>query len=124
MPSSVISVMIYDPVSKILQVVFRSTGETYQYFDVPVEEWLLFRSAPSKGTYLNRDFKEKNFRYERFPKGKALRMPKGSLRWPAPSARFHCSFVRKRWKVDSEAQLAADVGTGLVLAAESRKGDA
>jgi len=86
MPSSVISVMIYDHVSKILQVVFRSTGETYQYFDVPLEEWLLFRSAPSKGTYLNRDFKEKNFRYEHFLKGKASRMPKGSPRWPETSS--------------------------------------
>lgn len=78
--------MIYHPASQILQVVFRSTGETYQYSEVPFEEWARFTSAPSKGTYLNQVFKEKNFPFEHFAHGKAPRMPHGSVRWPASEA--------------------------------------
>ena len=86
MPSSVISVMIYDPAAQVLQVVFRASGETYEYRNVPMDEWLRFRSAPSKGTYLNQEFKEKDFAHEHFARGKAPRMPHGSLRWPEPQS--------------------------------------
>ena len=76
--------MIYDPAAQVLQVVFRATGETYQYRKVPMDEWLRFRHAPSKGTYLNQEFKDKNFPYDHFARGKAPRMPRGCLRWPEP----------------------------------------
>ena len=87
MPSSVISVMIYDPGAQVLQVLFRATGETYQYHKVPMKEWVHFCNASSKGTYLNQEFKEKNFPYDHFARGKAPRMPHGCLRWPEPAER-------------------------------------
>lgn len=86
MPSSVISVMIYHPASQVLQIVFRATGETYAYHEVPFEEWQRFLAAPSKGTYLNQTFKDKGFRFHHFSRGKAPRMPHGSLRWPPPES--------------------------------------
>ena len=86
MPSSVIFVMIYDPASRVLQIVFRATGVTYQYRDVPLEEWQRFLAATSKGTYLNQTFKTKGFAYDHFPRGREPRMPHGSLRWPQPES--------------------------------------
>ena len=88
MPSSVISVMIYDPAAQVLQVMFRLTGETYQYRKVSMDEWLRFQSAPSKGTYLNREFKEKSFPFDHFARGEAPRMPHGCFRWPETPSRM------------------------------------
>ena len=65
MPSSVIAAMHYDERTRALTVVYRGGRGRYRYFEVPPEEWAAFRAAPSKGTYLNTVFKEKNFRYER-----------------------------------------------------------
>jgi hypothetical protein len=62
--SSVIASMGYAAEQRILQLEFRS-GDVYRYFDVPVEEYLAFRSADSKGTYLNQVFKLRGYRYIR-----------------------------------------------------------
>jgi hypothetical protein len=65
MPSSVILAMRYEPRQRELLIVFRGARGAYRYFDVPVEEWKAFRSAESKGTYLNRVFKRKKHPFER-----------------------------------------------------------
>ena len=60
--SSVIASTGYAADHQVLQIEFRS-GDTYNYFDVPVEEYVAFRSADSKGTYLNHVFKPRGHRY-------------------------------------------------------------
>ena len=67
MPSSVIRGMRYDPVRRVLMISFRAHREVYLYEGVPPEEWAEFRSAPSKGTYLNHVFKAKEHRYRKLP---------------------------------------------------------
>jgi hypothetical protein len=62
--SSVIASMGYIAEHYTLQIEFRS-GEIYNYFDVPMEEFAAFRSADSKGTYLNQVFKLRGYRYIR-----------------------------------------------------------
>ncbi len=63
--SSVISSMGYDPVWRVLELEFRETGEIYDYFEVPPEIYEAFRSAESKGIYLNTIFKGHKYRYIR-----------------------------------------------------------
>ena len=65
MPSSVIYGMRYDPRGRVLDVVFRGSGEVYRYFGVPRAVWREFVRSPSKGTYLNTVFKDKGYGYER-----------------------------------------------------------
>jgi len=65
MPSSVIRAMRFDPVRRVLEIVFRGARGAYRYFDVPLDEWRRFREAPSKGEYLNGFFKAKGFRYQK-----------------------------------------------------------
>jgi KTSC domain len=65
MPSSVIASMFYNDETRTLTIVYRGKRGVYRYFDVPPEEFAAFRSAPSKGTYLNEVFKAKQYRYER-----------------------------------------------------------
>lgn len=65
MPSSVILAMRYDPEREELLIAFRSGRRTYRYFGVLKEEWEAFLEADSKGTYLNRVFKQKEHSYER-----------------------------------------------------------
>jgi hypothetical protein len=69
MPSSVLLRMRYQPVAQVLEVVFRGGRGAYRYFDVPMEEWVAFRTSGSKGTYLNEVFKTKNYRYEELAGG-------------------------------------------------------
>jgi len=86
MPSTVIQAMRFDPVQKILEIVFRGARGAYRYFEVPVEEWQRFRNAPSKGTYLNQFFKSKKYSYEKIEQAKfhQLSYP-GSFCWPEPN---------------------------------------
>ena len=63
--SSVIASMGYAPASRILELEFRETGQVYRYLDVPLEEHVAFLAAESKGTYLNRVFKPRGYRYIR-----------------------------------------------------------
>jgi len=65
MPSSVIAAMSYNDETRTLTIVYRGKRGVYRYFDVPPEEFAAFRSAPSKGTYLNEVFKTRQYRYER-----------------------------------------------------------
>jgi hypothetical protein len=65
MPSSVIAAMYYNDESRILTIVYRGKRGVYRYFDVPADEFAAFRSAPSKGAYLNEIFKARPYRYER-----------------------------------------------------------
>ncbi len=64
MPSSVVQAMRYEPLRRILEIVFRGGRGRYRYFEVPMDEWRRFRDAPSKGTYLNERFKGERFRYQ------------------------------------------------------------
>jgi KTSC domain len=63
--SDVIASMGYDPVWKVLEIEFRRSREVYDYFGVPAEEYAAFRNAESKGTYLNKVFRTRDYRYER-----------------------------------------------------------
>jgi hypothetical protein len=63
--SSSIATIGYDPEERILELEFRQTGDVYQYFDVPSEEYEAFLQAESKGTYLNKEFKLRGYRYTR-----------------------------------------------------------
>jgi hypothetical protein len=63
--SSVIASMGYDAAWRVLELEFRQTEEIYGYFDVPPEEYAAFRSAESKGVYLNTIFKSRDYRYIR-----------------------------------------------------------
>ena len=65
MPSNVIYGMRYEPRGRTLDVVFRATGETYRYFDVPREVWQAFVRSPSKGTFLNTTFKDGGYGYRK-----------------------------------------------------------
>lgn len=63
--SSVITSMSYEAKKRLLTLTYRENKGTYQYFEVPPEEWAAFQAAPSKGTYLNEIFKSKGYRYTR-----------------------------------------------------------
>ncbi len=65
MPSTVIAAMHYNEETRILTIVYRGKRGVYRYFDVPPEEYAMFRAAPSKGIYLNEIFKTREYRYER-----------------------------------------------------------
>lgn len=63
--SETIASVGYDPTWKMLEIEFRQSGEVYLYFEVPQSEYEAFMSAPSKGTYLNQQFKKAGYRYKR-----------------------------------------------------------
>lgn len=63
--SSVIASMGYDAAWRVLEIEFRETEEIYDYFEVPPEVYAAFRSAESKGVYLNTVFKSLDLRYMR-----------------------------------------------------------
>ena len=67
MPSSVIAAMRYDAQRRVLMIVYQGNRGRYRYFDVPPEVWEAFRTASSKGTYLNETFKTHGYRYEKVP---------------------------------------------------------
>lgn len=68
--SETIASLGYDPTWKMLEIEFRESGEVYLYFDVPQLEYEAFMSAPSKGSYLNQQFKKAGYRFERVDKTK------------------------------------------------------
>jgi hypothetical protein len=65
MPSSVIATMSYDAERRTLTIVYRGRRGTYRYYNVAPEEYHEFRSAPSKGAFLNHTFKGRQHPYER-----------------------------------------------------------
>lgn len=58
MPSSVIRFFRYAPDTRELKVTFVS-GRLYVYEDVPPEVAAAFREAPSKGTFFNREIRDR-----------------------------------------------------------------
>ncbi|AWM08445.1 KTSC domain-containing protein [Bradyrhizobium symbiodeficiens] len=58
MPSSVIRFFRYAPETRELKVTFVS-GRLYVYEDVPAEVAAAFREARSKGTYFNREVRDR-----------------------------------------------------------------
>ena len=61
--STVIAQIGYDSAKRELGIEFRESGEIYIYFEVPSEEYETFMAAESKGTYLNKVFKQRGYRY-------------------------------------------------------------
>lgn len=58
MPSSVIRFFRYAPETRELKVTFVS-GRLYVYEDVPAEVAAAFREARSKGTFFNREIRDR-----------------------------------------------------------------
>jgi hypothetical protein len=54
--SEAISAVGYDESTRILRVTFR-TGRSYEYLDVPPDEYGRFMSAESRGGYMNQVIK-------------------------------------------------------------------
>lgn len=61
--SSNIARLRYDSETSVLEVTFHNGG-TYQYYDVPENIWVDFKSASSKGKFLHANIKG-NFRYSK-----------------------------------------------------------
>ena len=61
--SSAIAAVGYDPERQILRLTYRG-GETYDYLDVPPEEFSGFMNAPSRGIYANKIIKP-NYEYRK-----------------------------------------------------------
>ena len=58
MPSTVVRHISYDETARELHVTFTS-GEVYTYYDVPKQVYAAFRTASSKGQYLNASIKDR-----------------------------------------------------------------
>jgi hypothetical protein len=76
MPSSVIAAMSYDAEQHTLTIVYRGRRGTYRYYNVAPEEYEDFRSAPSKGAYLNHTFKVRQHPYERVHSSQGIHLVK------------------------------------------------
>lgn len=63
--SETIASIGYDPSWNVLEIEFKDTGDVYLYYGVSQAEYDAFMSAPSKGTYLNQQFKKAGYRYEK-----------------------------------------------------------
>ena len=57
MPSTAISQLFYDTLTRDLRVTFV-TGRRYIYAGVPVQVFDAFRSAPSRGVFFNREIRD------------------------------------------------------------------
>lgn len=55
--SSMIEAVAYEPSTQTLRVRFKTDGSTYEYDDVPVEEFEKLLSADSKGSYFYRNIR-------------------------------------------------------------------
>ena len=72
--SSSIAAIGYEAATRQLEIEFREGGDVYRYFDVPGEEYAAFMAAESKGTYLNRVFKAREYRYVLVAEGRGPRV--------------------------------------------------
>ena len=77
MPSTVIAAMSYDAEQHTLTIVFRGKRGTYRYYNVTQEEYDEFRSAPSKGAFLNHTFKGRQHPFERVHSSQGIHLVKG-----------------------------------------------
>jgi hypothetical protein len=57
MPSTAVRDIAYDPAARALTVTFV-TGRRYVYADVPPETYVAFRTAPSKGAFVNAEIRD------------------------------------------------------------------
>jgi hypothetical protein len=76
MPSSVIAAMTYDAERQTLTITYRGARGTYRYHNVAPEEYEEFRSAPSKGAFLNHTFKGRQHPYERVSSSQGIHLVK------------------------------------------------
>jgi len=76
MPSTVIAAMSYDPEEHTLTIAFRGKRGTYRYFNVAPEEYDEFRSAPSKGAFLNHTFKARQHPFMRVQSPEGIHLVK------------------------------------------------
>jgi|KBSMisStandDraft_5_1062788.scaffolds.fasta_scaffold425646_2 hypothetical protein len=76
MPSSVIAAMHYNAEQRTLTIVYRGKRGTYRYYEVAPEEYEEFRSAPSKGEFLNHTFKGRQHPYERVDSSQGIHLVK------------------------------------------------
>lgn len=70
----------YDGATGTLDVEFRKTGEIYRYHGVPPSEYQSLMNAPSIGAYLNRQFKQRGYKYEVIFPSKRTPKPVDKLR--------------------------------------------
>ncbi|HEY2496398.1 MAG TPA: 2-C-methyl-D-erythritol 2,4-cyclodiphosphate synthase [Candidatus Angelobacter sp.] len=68
--STSIAAIGYDSARQELAIEFRASGDIYLYFEVPAEEYEAFMKEDSKGTYLNKVFKPREYRYRDLGKAK------------------------------------------------------
>ena len=61
--SSMLSSARYDESKQILELTFN-TGKRYNYYDVPSDTWVGFKSANSKGSFFLFEIKD-DFEYSR-----------------------------------------------------------
>ena len=54
--STAIKAATYDPDTQTAHITYNS-GRTYDYYNITAEEWEAFKSADSKGSYVNRNWK-------------------------------------------------------------------
>jgi len=54
----------YDDYESEVHVIFKKSGH-YVYSEVTSEVWEQFRDSPSKGTFVNQEFKAKGFPYRK-----------------------------------------------------------
>jgi hypothetical protein len=74
MPSTVIAAIGYDAEQRTLTIVFRGKRGTYRYHNVSPEEYDEFRSAPSKGAFLNHTFKARQHPFERVDSSQGIHL--------------------------------------------------
>jgi len=63
MPPSVVAAIIYNAETLTLRICYVS-GAVYDYKDVPQEVYAVMRASGSKGTFLNKEIKDK-YAFER-----------------------------------------------------------
>lgn len=59
--SSMMDEAWYDSERQILQIQFNSMAK-YEYYDVPLDVWEVFKVAPSQGQFFHREIRN-NYRY-------------------------------------------------------------
>lgn len=65
--SSALKFAVYNEEQKKVKVQIKETGEIYEYYKVPVDEYLKLVEAQSIGTYYNSVFKKKFTDYKKLP---------------------------------------------------------
>ena len=64
--SSTVDEIGYSPISKEMRIGFKS-GSTYKYDDVPLNDFIEFENAPSKGKYVWYQIRQANKHGSKYP---------------------------------------------------------